>query len=167
MAADFIVGAATFQAWNAASPTTTAVHQKGDIRETKNGRQLLYVQAGEALTPNKWCVVDVDGKAYLATKTLVDKFLPVMGSCAATVALNKWFWLIVESPHRDADSESWLDTAGAVVINTEVYTSGTAGKVDDVTTSQTKIKGLTAKATVGSATTSYDFTWYKGPSHTS
>lgn len=161
MAKDFITEpAGIFQDWLAVSPLTTAVaapHPVNTRVKTRKGRILLFGKAGEATTKDLLCVLDDDGLWKLVTKALADEFHPTFGVACATAAINKYLWFCIEQVEGDAtDAELGLTTAGAVVVHAEVYTSGTAGKVDDVTTSQTKIRGINFRTAPAGAEVEYD-----------
>jgi hypothetical protein len=161
MALDYITEpAGIFQDWLAISPLTTAKdapHPVNTRVTTRKGRILLYGKAGEALTKHLLCTLDDDGLWKLTTKALADEFHPTLGISCSAAALNKYAWFCIEQVDGDAtDQELGVTTAGAVVVHAEVYTSATAGKVDDVTTSQTKIRGINFRTAPAGAEVEHD-----------
>ncbi len=119
----------------------------GTVVKTTDGQEYTYVQAAEAITQYDFVAISEDFQMSQLTKTEAD---------------DGWIIGIAQIAFADNDL-GWVATKGAnltgkvlasCAADVALYTSGTAGAVDDASTSQTKIDGivLVSANTNGSAT---------------
>lgn len=106
----------------------------GDRYVDGSGNIYVYVLASSS--PAQYDVLSISS-AYVAqpiTKALADTGVPV-GVAMATMSSGSYGWACV----KGTVSVNVLQTCSS---STALYTSGTAGKLDDTTTSQVKIAGV-------------------------
>jgi hypothetical protein len=110
----------------------------GDVAEDYAGNRYVFVQASGAVA--QYDAVQI-GSTYVAqalTKALADTGLPV-GVAMGTLTSASYGWACI----KGVTSVNVLQTCSS---STALYTSGTAGKLDDTTTSQDKIAGVVITA---------------------
>ena len=106
----------------------------GDRVTDSVGNKYVFVQASGSVA--QYDAVQI-GSTYVAqalTKSLGDMGLPV-GVAMATMTSASYGWVCVGG----VTTVNALQTCSS---STALYTSGTAGKLDDTTTSQVKIAGI-------------------------
>lgn len=106
----------------------------GDVIADATGNRYVYVQASGAVA--QYDAVHI-GSTYVAqalTKALGDTGAPV-GIAVATLSSASYGWAQVGG----VGTVNALQTCSS---STALYTSGTAGKLDDTTTSQVKVAGV-------------------------
>ena len=129
-----------------------AKHTLGTMVTATDGSLWQYVQAGAAIHKNKYVCIDENFQAVHGTKALVDAghgigFCLVLRDSAGTAAVagsagvldNDFFWACVHGPGNIA---GWL--AASCAADVQLYTTGTAGILDDTSASQTLIRGIVA-----------------------
>lgn len=114
------------------------------VRAT-DGQEYVFVQAGEAITQYMYVCIDEDFQAVKGTKALVDAGHQV---AFAQVAFsdNDFGWVATRGANLTGR------VLGSCVADVALYTSGTAGVLDDSSTSQTKVDGVVLIATNATAT---------------
>ncbi len=121
----------------------------GDVYEDYAGNRYVFVQASGAVA--QYDAVHI-GSTYVAqalTKALGDTGMPV-GVAMGTLTSASYGWACI----KGVATVNALQTCSS---STALYTSGTAGKLDDTTTSQVKVAGIvilannTTTGTVASA----------------
>jgi hypothetical protein len=127
--------------------STTAKHTVGQrYLDSSTGAEYVYVKASEAITKYMACSFDSVYAALKLTKTEADKLYGV-GIAMATIASASYGWLLVAG-----GAVSYVSTINAPLAEVALYTSATAGALDDCSTSQTKIPGIFC-STAGSCST--------------
>ena len=106
----------------------------GDLHTDHRGYKYVYAQAASAITQYQYVCIDELGSALLGTKALVDAGYQV-AVAPATFAASEYGWF-------QLSGVTSITTAGSVAADTSIYTSGTAGAVDDSSTSQTQLAGI-------------------------
>jgi len=112
-----------------------------DVTETHDGKRYIFVQANGAIAQYDAVGIDEAGQAAPLTKAMAD---------------DNWKIGIAQVAFDD-DDYGWVQIYGPTTVNVlancaadaALYTSGTAGSLDDDNTSQTLVRGITATAAVG------------------
>lgn len=121
--------------------STIAKHTLGTFyNNATNGGEYIYVLAGEAITKYQACSYNSAFSALKLTKTNADK-LYGLGIAMSNIASGSYGWLLI-----GGSLSSYVSTINAPAKEVAIYTSATAGAVDDCATSQTKISGLFCSA---------------------
>lgn len=118
----------------------------GDRHIDENGYE--YVLCSGVASNAAGQVVTITPGTYAAvrlTKAQVDKLHPVGVSMSAATSSSTYCWVGIKG---DFDASALTLCAPDVAL----YTSGTAGSVDDDATSQTKINRMVARETAGGST---------------
>lgn len=117
----------------------------GDRICLDEGGEAMYVHASGAIAINDFVGIDENFEAAPLTKAMADDGWFI--GCAADVAIgdNAFGWVRTKG----------TNFSGNVLINcaadVPLYTTGTAGKLDDSSTSQTQVAGLVAVTAVTAA----------------
>jgi len=114
-----------------------------DIAETHDGKRYRYVLSTDTIAQYDVVAITSAGVASRLTKTLADGG-PLIGVAQASLT---------------SGSFGWVQTVGATTVNclstcsssVALYTSGTAGSLDDSATSQVKVAGITILANITAA----------------
>lgn len=112
----------------------------GQIVCAHDGTEYVRCHAAGAIDQYSLVAVDENWEAVEATKALVDDGY-ILGVAQIAVADNEFFWLA-----RKGQDLSILAKNGCLP-DASVFTSATAGAVDDSLTSQTELAGVTLIAT--------------------
>lgn len=131
----------------AAHPTFVTTDQNfglGDCHEHSDGNSYVYVQASGAISQYDYVCIDEDYQAAAGTKASVDDGHQI-GFAQVAFADNEYGWVATKGRVE-------VNALASLALDTALYTSGTAGKLDDDTTSQTKIDGVVAVESNGTAT---------------
>jgi hypothetical protein len=129
----------------------TQQHELGIEFKDQKGRKFQYCIAGEAITGQGYvCQIDASGDAELYDATSGAMNPQTLGICAANedVADNEYFWICTEKPA--SDTELGVFVAVSCAADRGLFSSGTAGVLDDAGTSHVKLEGirlLTAQGT--------------------
>ncbi len=130
---------------------TDIVHDLGTRFSDHLGREFMYVRANGAVTGQGYvCAVDASYDATLLTSAIAltySRFLVVTATNGAP-ADNDYMWGCLSKP--PGDTELGLYVLAACTADQQLYTSATAGALDDTATSQTPIDDvrlLTAQGT--------------------
>lgn len=110
----------------------------GDIYVDNNNNRYIFVQASGTVAQYDVVAIDSSNIAQAITKALADGG-PDIGVARQGLSSGSYGWAQV----RGAVSVNVLATCSSSIA---LFTSGTAGKLDDTTTSQTKIAGVTILA---------------------
>jgi hypothetical protein len=119
--------------------TTNGVDAKftlGQRVTATDGSEWLYVQAGEAITQYMWVSIDENFQAVKGTKTLADAGHGV-GFAQVAFADNEFGWVAVNAPGNIT-----VRVAASCAADVQLYTTSTAGVLDDTSASQTLIRGV-------------------------
>lgn len=143
-----------YAAWSStsANPDSGQYFGLGDRYEDSNGNRYVFVSASTSVT--SYQVVAITSAFYGQPAT------SALASAAAFVG--------VAQNNISAGSWGWVQTRGNMTVNAlstcstavALYTSGTAGSVDDTSTSQVKIAPIVINAniTAAAATTAFSAT---------
>tara|TARA_S200002703_G_C3780738_1_gene240562 strand:+ start:245 stop:697 length:453 start_codon:yes stop_codon:yes gene_type:complete len=109
------------------------------------GNEMIYVQASGAIAQYAAVGVDETGQAAELTKAMADDGYHIAFAQVA-FADNEYGWVVT----RGQDIECKL--AASCAADVALYTTATAGVLDDLSTSQTKIDGVVSVETITAAT---------------
>ena len=116
---------------------TSAEFDLGTTVAGTDGSEWVYVQANGAIAQYDAVGVDENYQAAALTKAMADDGWFV-GAAQVAFADNDYGWVCVKGSNV---SVNLLTLCAADVA---LYTSGTAGKLDDTSSSQTKVDGVVA-----------------------
>lgn len=119
----------------------------GNRTRASNGNTYIYARALSAIAAKHYVCISAAGLASLGTDALVLTGQQVAIAPVAFAA-DEYGWFTLSG-----SSSLQIQTAGSVAADTSLYTSATAGKVDDVSTSFTLLSGIVV-TTANSAATS-------------
>jgi hypothetical protein len=114
----------------------------GTVTHGVDGTKWMYVHASGAIAQYDCVGIDENYEAAAMTKTIADDGWAV-GFAQVAFADNDYGWVAISGSNI---SVNVLASCAADVV---LYTSGTAGKLDDNSTSQTQIAGVVIVATDG------------------
>lgn len=100
-----------------------------------DGQVWVYAQAGGAITAYDWVAIDENFQMVAGTKALADAGHAV-GFAQAAFDDNDMGWVCVHGKNIS------VNTLASCAPDVQLYTSGTAGKLDDTSASQTLIRGV-------------------------
>lgn len=124
-----------------------------DKRTGLNGTEWVYVQAGEAIAQYNYVCVSEAGQAMKGTKALVDAGHTVGFNVVGALADNDFGWVAIQQ--RGSVLKTFV--LGSCAADVALYTSNTAGVLDDDASGQTAV-GVTATVSNStSATTAVNF----------
>jgi hypothetical protein len=118
----------------------------GKCVKMNDGTEYMYVHAAEAVSQYDWVGVDEDFEASKLTKGMVDDGYYI-GIAQVAASDNDFFWIAIRGEVTGA-------VLGSCAADVPLYSSGTAGSVDDTSGSQTKIDGAVATAANGTSAAS-------------
>jgi len=130
---------------NAARVTTASEFNLGECASGTSSSQWTYVQASGAITQYDAVGIDENHQAASLTKAIADDG-HFIGFAQVAFADNEYGW--VATAGSDIQCLLLISCAADVAL----YTSATAGSLDDSSTSQTKIDGVVSVATITAAT---------------
>jgi hypothetical protein len=104
-----------------------------------DGATRRFVQAAAALPLGSWLNIDEADQASLMTKTLTDAGYRIGVVHDVAFADNDFGWAVVDGPCT-------AKIAAACAADVQLYTTSTAGLVDDTAASQTLLRGCIATA---------------------
>lgn len=111
----------------------------GAIATDKAGNEYMFVQAAAGVTQYAFVSVDEAGQATMITKTLADTRASI--GCAQTALSSGYYgWVLVRGIGTGLVKAS-------CAADVALYTSATAGYLDDDATSQTKVLGAVVTTT--------------------
>lgn len=132
---------------NTANPTTTAEFGLGDRHTDHDGKIWVYVQASANIAQYDVVVYDESYTTLAApVSTSNDARGDKLGVAAVAFTDNEYGWLQIYGPCT-------LKVLGSCVPNSELTTTGTAGSLDDATTSSLVVADgiVTTAASVSAA----------------
>lgn len=141
----FAVGANTSGVYAAPPYDEGKAFGLNDRVETYDGKRWVFVSASTSITAAQVVAINTAGVAQAATSALASA-TPRIGVVQNDIASGSYGWAQVFGPC----SVAVLSTCSTAVA---LYTSGTAGALDDTSTSQVKIAGITILANVTAAAT--------------
>jgi len=103
--------------------------------------EYVYVQANGAITLGDWVAIDEDFQAAAGTKALADVGHTVAFAQVA-FADNDFGWVAVRGRNINCR------LASVCAADVALFTTATAGVLDDISTSQTKIAGVRSVVTI-------------------
>lgn len=113
-----------------------------------DGSNWLYVHAGAAITQYSWVSIDENFEAVMGTKTLADAGYGV-GFAQVAFADNDFGWVCVNGPGNIN-----VRVLASCAADVQLYTTSTAGALDDTSASQTLLRGVVlATAATNTAST--------------
>lgn len=112
---------------------------------TRDGGEYIYVHASAAITQFDAVGISEAFEAAPLTKAMADDGW-IIGFAQVAFADNDFGWVATKG--ADIGCNLLINCAADVAL----YTSATAGKLDDTSTSQTKIDGVVAVTTITAAT---------------
>ena len=118
-----------------------------------DGSEWIYVQASAALTQGMCVAITDAGQAAPATKALVDAGRRI-AFAANAFADNDFGWVFTRSgvnTASNATSPYRVRVLASCLPNKRLYTSGTAGSLDDASASQTIVNSVAIRATAGAS----------------
>lgn len=113
-----------------------AEYALGTTAEGTDGSRWCYVQAGAAITQYSWVAIDENFQAVMGTKALADVGHQV-GFAQIAFADNDMGWVCVHGPGNIT-----VRALASCAADVQLYTSATAGALDDTSASQTLIRGV-------------------------
>lgn len=117
----------------------------GQTVDTEDGGRYMYVHASGAITQFDAVGIDENYEAAALTKAIADDG-HMIGFAQVAFADNDYGWVCVNGSNIN------VRVAASCAADVSLYTTSTAGVLDDTSASQTKIQGITAVA--ANATTS-------------
>lgn len=128
---------------------TTAQFPLGSVHVKPTGEVYKYMQADGAVTKDLLYTYDENNQILDGLTTTIAASGKIFMLCISPVTLadNEYCWVFI------GGGSVTLNTAAAVAANAKIYTTATAGKVDDDNSGTVLIPGLTNPTAIGSATT--------------
>lgn len=117
----------------------------GEVVSTQDGGEYMRVHAATAITQYDAVGVDENFEASAITKGMVDDGWMV-GFAQIAASDNDFFWLAMKGANIQ------VRLAISCAADVPLYTTGTAGVLDDTSTSQTNIDGIVSVETITAAT---------------
>ena len=108
----------------------------GTVVMGTDNSEWTYVQAGEAITAYSWVAIDENFQAVKGTKTLADAGHSV-GIAQVAFSDNDMGWVCTSSAGNIS-----VRVLASCAADVQLYTTGTAGALDDTAASQTAIRGV-------------------------
>lgn len=127
---------------------TTAEHPLGLHVQATDNQEYVYVQANGAISQYDVVGIDENYQAAALTKAMADDGWTI-GFAQVAFADNDYGFVATRG------SNLTVTFAATTAVDTALYTSGTAGRLDDKVTGQTKIDGIVmVDAATGTGSTS-------------
>lgn len=111
----------------------------GDCVLGEDGTEFQYCQASGALIQFYWVGVDENNQAAHLTKAMADDGFTI-GVAQVAADDNDGVWIAIRGRNLNGQ------VLGSVAADVALFTSATAGHLDDTSASQTKIDGVVAVA---------------------
>ncbi len=105
-----------------------------------DGSCWVYAQAAAAVTQYSWVAITEDFQMVMGTKSLADAGHQV-GFAQVAFSDNDMGWVAVHAPGNIT-----ARLLASCAADVQLYTTGTAGALDDTAASQTAIRGVVAVA---------------------
>lgn len=142
-ARDSILGA------NLTETSTTAKHILGQIVVGSDGSEYRYVKASSAVSQYSAVIIDDDFTAASMTTTTAGSQPSSVGVAQVAFASGEYGWVAVSGNLK-------VLAAASCAADVKLYTTATAGVVDDNATSTTLIVGLRLKTANGGSQAAVD-----------
>lgn len=128
--------------------TAAATHRLGEIVEAADGQEYMYVQdSGAAITQYFAVAIDEAFAATELTTTLAQEG-HYIGIAQVALTADYYGWIAMKG------SDLTCKMNAAVAVDTQLYTTATAGELDDAaTTLMTKLENIVPTAATTQATT--------------
>lgn len=136
---------------NLGATSTAPEFKLGSIIDGDAGSKWIYVKAGGTIAQYDYVTIDEDFTASAGTKAAVDAG-HTPGFAQVAFAANEYGWVALEGR-----GELKVNVLAACAADAPLYTSATAGKLDDDSTSQTKIPGTVIVVANGGSTAAVEF----------
>ena len=127
---------------NLAANETTASQALGTREPSTDNQEYVYVLAGSAITQYQFVGIDEDFNAYPLTKAMADDGW-IIGVAQTALTAASYGWIAIRGANLTGN------VSGSCAADVTVYTTGTAGQIDDTSTSQTNLDGVVVVATNG------------------
>lgn len=124
--------------------TNTSQHALGTCVMGVDGTEFIYVLAGAAVTQYDAVGVDEDFSATALTKAAADDGHQI-GFAQVAFASGDYGWVAKKGANIS------VRLAASCAADVPLYTTSTAGVLDDAASSQTKIDGVVAVAAIATA----------------
>lgn len=111
----------------------------GDCVNGEDGTEFQFCQASGGITQFDWVGIDENNQAASLTKAMADDGFKI-GVAQVTAVDNDGIWIATEGRNLNGN------VLASVAADVPLYTSATAGHLDDTSASQTKIDGVVAVA---------------------
>lgn len=128
-------------AYKLTQPTSTANAGMLNRFCAKDGKEYAYVQANGAIAQYDVVGIDEAGQAAPLTKAMADDGWKI-GVAQVAFADNEFGYVQIRGV-------TTMNVLASCAADTVLYTSATAGSLDDTSTSQTKIAGIVATVADG------------------
>jgi hypothetical protein len=116
---------------------TSPKFKLGTMAEGTDGSKWIYVKANSAITQYMWVGIDYAFLANPGTKTHLDSGRRP-GLAQVAFSANEYGWVAT----RGGNNELYVKAKNSCAISVALYSTATAGYVDDTSASQTLINGL-------------------------
>jgi hypothetical protein len=133
---------------NLSSTGTTPIYAVGQLTEVSGGQRWMYVYASSAITQYDYVCIDEDSKVASGTKALVDAGYAI-GFAQVAFAAAEYGWVPLE-----ARGNANVRVAASCAADVALYTTASAGVLDDASSSQTQVKGVVIVTAVTAASNS-------------
>lgn len=137
------------------SPTTSAGFALGTTIYTNDGGSYQYVQCATAVTQYHVVGIDEDYKISPLTKTIADDGWRIGVASQSGFAADDFGWV-------QLTGTTTLKVLGSCAADVTLYTTATAGALDDTSASQTNIDGIvitTTNSTTAAANVEAILSW--------
>ena len=128
------------------SPAAAAEHAPGTRVAGSDGTEWIYVQAAAAIAQYDYVTVDEAFRASAGTKAAVDAGHSI-GVAQAGFAKNAHGWVATGGQ----GAALRVNVLARCAADGPLYTTAKAGKLDDSSSSQTKVAGIVITAAAGAA----------------
>lgn len=137
---------------NLTATSASPVFGLGQVAEGSDGSKWLYVKASGAITQYMWVGITTAWVAAAGTKAMLDDGYKV-GFAQVAFADTEYGWVCI----KGGNSAVFVKAKNSCLPNVDLYSSGTAGFVDDTSASQTLINGLVLTDTATSSGAAEEF----------
>jgi hypothetical protein len=127
-----------------ADPTSTAAFTPGTVVNLSDGGQAMYVKALSEISTYACVLIDASATARMSTTTLAVS-LKRVGFAQVSIASAFYGWV-------QLGGAPVVNCAANCAPNVALYTTATAGVLDDATVSAALVAGVTAQNTISNAT---------------
>lgn len=136
-------------------PQENMAYKLGDLTRGDDGTEWMFVQASGAIDQFDFVGIDENNQAAALTKAMADDGFRI-GAAQVAFADNDGGWVAIRGANINGN------VLGSAAADVALFTSGTAGHLDDTSASQTKIDGVVlpaANATSSATNVEVMMTW--------